>query len=1420
MATLQEYAILSAAVYQDVRGTDNRTPLPPNWSSIDYVSNITNGVLADGLSAGAFRKGNEIVITFKGTDFLRGSNNGQTISDLLSDLRLGIGGGSEQALGAALFYAKIKAENPGANISFTGHSLGAGLASIMSIWFNETANIFADAPFYLSSINGNFAKRVVDALQAQGYDTTQLASLIQTVDNGYGNSPSYVVSGGSISAREPNVTSHYVRGEVLNAVFGSFSTIVGANQNIPIDIGGGDKVSSVTLHSIVLHAALLLEDKLRADTLKLPDLISMIFDEKLFASKLESAKQDFLSKLLNDQIPLMSGSNSASGELTRFASDLQKIAQPGGLTLTDQNPGNADVHELSKALTAFAMQMYYEDTPNATNARKQLFTDLTQAREGFNGIRFDMQDVSKDVTQAKGYQYFQKYLQQVIPGPNIGGANAGTLDVPVFSAADQALIQAMLPQLRDWYVQAGNGGMSATDTKNQGAFMLGGSGADRLTGGTQADLLVGNAGNDTLTGGKGDDLLMGGAGDDTYVINIGDGNDTIEDNQGNNTVVFNGKSIKMLFRQADGTFKTAEGAITGKMVGTDLILTDTVNGGQLTLNKDFKEGDFGITFQDTPQAPNIRTGDLAPVEYVQVVNNINTLVYALDNSSNLIVDPARSAPGLNDYFLNGGAGIDLIQGKGGADIIAGWGGNDQIYGDTQIDTATAIANGNTDIATGQKGDWLAGNEGDDTVVGSTGNDVLTGGAGADLLIAGAGDDYILGDADYTAVAYAGGANVFPNGASNLSGYTLGVDTYNNNPVNWSVSTQANGDFLFQSGTGAADPAGSAADTIYAGAGDDHVWAGAGDDAVYGEDGNDTISGEAGNDVLFGGAGNDTLNGGEGDDYLNGGLGNDTLWGGNGNDNLLGGTGEDKLYGEAGSNYLEGGDGNDLLNSGGPGSTLLGGFGSDTLEAVGGGNYLYGESGSDTLGAGGGGNYLDGGTGNDDLFASGGNNYLDGGEGDNILTATGGGNTLLAGAGNDTLSAGGGGNTLIGGSGNDTISAAGGGNTLFGGAGDDTLTASGTGNTMDGGDGSDIYALEKGFGICHISDSGGQIEGNTLVFNFDYAESGIRLGLGSLKLSFANGDELHIDNFDPEDPINSCSISTFQFTDRTLSLPALMALATPAITGTANDDVIEGTALGEHIDALGGNDTVNGGSGNDTLDGGAGDDILNGGNGNDTLIGGAGADTLAGGAGDDTYVIENTGDLIVENASEGSDTVQCNFSQYALTDNVENLTFTTPYYEHNYGTGNALDNVLTGSSGADNLYGQDGNDTLAGNAGNDYLDGGTGADTMIGGTGNDTYVLDTPADIVIEQANQGNDTIISHFSYTLGNDVENLYLAGTDNLSGTGNELDNILQGNSGNNILQGGAGNDTLIGTEGADTLMGGTGDDTYVIRQRHRTRR
>ena len=74
-------------------------------------------------------------------------------------------------------------------------------------------------------------------------------------------------------------------------------------------------------------------------------------------------------------------------------------------------------------------------------------------------------------------------------------AGGNTYPTGPISLADRAIIKSTVSQLRDWYVQAGAGGMTATDTQNRGAFMLGGSGTDILTGGTATDLLVGNAGD-------------------------------------------------------------------------------------------------------------------------------------------------------------------------------------------------------------------------------------------------------------------------------------------------------------------------------------------------------------------------------------------------------------------------------------------------------------------------------------------------------------------------------------------------------------------------------------------------------------------------------------------------------------------------------------------------------------------------------------------------------------------------------------------------------------------------------------------------------------------------------------------------------------------------------------------------------------
>ena len=114
--------------------------------------------------------------------------------------------------------------------------------------------------------------------------------------------------------------------------------------------------------------------------------------------------------------------------------------------------------------------------------------------------------------------------------------------------------------------------------------------------------------------------------------------------------------------------------------------------------------------------------------------------------------------------------------------------------------------------------------------------------------------------------------------------------------------------------------------------------------------------------------------------------------------------------------------------------------------------------------------------------------------------------------------------------------------------------------------------------------------------------------------------------------------------------------------------------------------------------------------------------------------------------------------------------------------------------------------------NNILNGTIGADTLIGLAGNDTYTVNNAGDVVIENLNEGTDTVKLDITYILPDNVENLALNGSFNLNGTGNVLNNTLTGNIGSNTLIGLVGNDRLDGKAGADTMIGGLGNDTYTV--------
>ena len=421
MTTTIDYALMAGRAYQDTRDLTNRFPVPQGRAAFAHVPNnpefpqITG---AAGFEAIAFRKGTNIVISYAGT------YDKDITGDIFADIGLATGVGSAQLLQAAEYYLQVKAANPTAtSITFTGHSLGGGLAALMGVFFGQQAVTFDQAPFARSAklnvLTPDIAANLKTDLLASGHTEADLSGLTD-----------FLTLRAAMAIGEiPNsslVDSINVAGEFLSGVPWNIPDRIGIPVNIPNSASG---VSGTDLHSQALLTAFVQSLQTAAShqalndvTFKLSDLMGMIFSRDLYRFDTDTANRNFLERLVQNE--------SGNAMVTRFTSDLWKLAQEGGLTMADDP--TAATKFVSKTLTAFAMQMYYEDTATATNANKELFTEVT------GGVQFDRADVSAALNDAKGYTlYFQNYLN----------SNA-------FTDPERQLIQPMLPTLRDWYVQA------------------------------------------------------------------------------------------------------------------------------------------------------------------------------------------------------------------------------------------------------------------------------------------------------------------------------------------------------------------------------------------------------------------------------------------------------------------------------------------------------------------------------------------------------------------------------------------------------------------------------------------------------------------------------------------------------------------------------------------------------------------------------------------------------------------------------------------------------------------------------------------------------------------------------------------------------------------------------------------------------
>jgi Ca2+-binding RTX toxin-like protein len=578
------------------------------------------------------------------------------------------------------------------------------------------------------------------------------------------------------------------------------------------------------------------------------------------------------------------------------------------------------------------------------------------------------------------------------------------------------------------------------------------------------------------------------------------------------------------------------------------------------------------------------------------------------------------------------------------------------------------------------------------------------------------------------------------------------------------------------------------------------------DVIEGMAGNDTLNGGAGADTLIGGPGNDihVIDNvgdivieapGEGSDTVQSsvscslvsetenltltgtaavdGVGNDlanVLTGNGAANTLVGGAGDDRLNGGAGADRLIGGLGNDVYVVDNPGDTPVenAGEGTDTVQSSIGwtlGSDLENLTLTGAVAINGTGNEL-----NNAMVGNGAANVLDGGAGDDSITGGAGSDILIGGDGNDALNGGLGADTMIGGAGSDSYTVDDASDTIveLDGEGLDVVSSSVshvlsahverltlTGTAAIDGAGNDLDNLLTGNAGANVLSGGA---GNDTL----NGAVGADILIGGL------GDDVYlVDN--AGDVVVEATDEGIDQVNASVSYTLAEKVENLALTGTT---ALNGTGNGQN-NLLTGNAAAN------------------------TLDGGGGADTLIGGLGNDIYLVDDEADMVIENAAQGTDTVQSRVN-YRLDANLENLSLLGA--DAISGGGNVLNNVLTGNVAAN---------TLAGGLGNDTLNGGGGADTLIGGLGNDVYVIDDAADVSVENAAEGTDTAQSSVSHTLGANVENLTLTGSDAIDGTGNELGNVLTGNVAANRLAGGLGNDVYVITDAADIVIENAAEGT-----------
>lgn len=515
-----QYALMASAANETGHSAAHRPMLPDGWHKIDGALSGQGGLTGDlghcehqssGFEAAAYRNGNKIVISYAGT-------NVDDLKEWFADLEIAaVGTANQQIKDAAAFYQEVKAANPDAEISFTGHSLGGGLAALMGVFFDKPALTFDPAPFRLAAAQ-NVADKVAAYLSANGYlPDADLATYhtdeqpLAAVDNlgallgldiiGANRYPTTIRG-------ESNIQAFALKGEFLtDGLDAGLGLVANAMNALRImdsltivdtnDAGSG--LNFGDYHSIDLLTLAMAAPDLAEIAATLPQTFAAIMkDDKAYADHGDDTSP-FLTHLLNQSLH-----HGQYAFLNGFSNDLGSVSD------------YVQAHAEQPLVNSQAWQRLVIDMTIDHYYRHDGSTSTPPA------LHWDNDVLHFNTALATPDAWMNEYIA-VTSGTTVltdGMIKAFVHDAPALS----------------WYSALDDAGHTLNGAAEEQNVLLGLNGDDALFGGAGSDLLIGGAGNDTLYGNGGADILIGGWGNDVYYVDstddvvhevLGQGTDTV-----------------------------------------------------------------------------------------------------------------------------------------------------------------------------------------------------------------------------------------------------------------------------------------------------------------------------------------------------------------------------------------------------------------------------------------------------------------------------------------------------------------------------------------------------------------------------------------------------------------------------------------------------------------------------------------------------------------------------------------------------------------------------------------------------------------------------------------------------------------------------------------------------------------------------